>query len=641
MEKVLIKNSSDILRNLTKSCDFDTWYDEELLYYLQDSLGLSKDNDIYSELDLKHVEVEELLYVLFSAFQPYSIMMSDILQLFAKYGIKEANQNLEIEFDFDKQKEKEGLKFDFNDFMKWSEVIKKASYYIMLYKIDNNSINKVNKLIDEIIETDTLFDNVISEEGTSFNDTNTELKEWLKEYYDRKCYPKYFPKIYKTNNIILDNELNKIWLFIKSLYDLFLSLEISYYEIRKKHCELIDKDGMNVLQDILLGEYDFIIGRMIKRLNKSAQNLKKMSNEEQEENALKINIIFKSLPKVKNKIYDTIKVFEQILSLPIWKYRYELYAIWIFSHIADELGKDNCLILHHKNGKIIFPFKGTKLATYHKNVINYELWTELRTKCYITPIGNKSRKENIQPDYTIKTNGDNDIDSSILVIECKQYKKESKSNFLNAVTDYANNRPNANIVLVNYGDISFKLENQVEDSIRNRVKMIGSMRPGNTNKIKEFRQFLNNVLLKDNKEEIFELIKSKFELTWSNKPTDLDIHLTYVDNSGDKFELSYKENEINNAAISSDMMNSFGYEYINIKEWNEGKYILWVNNFSKEIPLADSKAIIQISNKIINQKFICPNTGAGEIWIIMEVDTKRKTKIIKNEIVTNLEIYQK
>jgi hypothetical protein len=68
----------------------------------------------------------------------------------------------------------------------------------------------------------------------------------------------------------------------------------------------------------------------------------------------------------------------------------------------------------------------------------------------------------MQPDYSLITSPITSPESSILEVECKQYLVASKRKFADALTDYANGRPNAQIVLVNYGRASSDILNEVD-----------------------------------------------------------------------------------------------------------------------------------------------------------------------------------
>lgn len=138
---------------------------------------------------------------------------------------------------------------------------------------------------------------------------------------------------------------------------------------------------------------------------------------------------------------------DELLSLPVWKKRHELYAVWIG---AETLGamKEHDVELHHDNGTIRFGFAKTLLATVHSTAPKMRLYIERRTELQ-SPIG-KGRVAGVQPDFTL-WRGMEEADTCKLVIEVKHYKKNAPSSFGAAMVDYARAHNDAKVVLVNHG----------------------------------------------------------------------------------------------------------------------------------------------------------------------------------------------
>jgi hypothetical protein len=87
-----------------------------------------------------------------------------------------------------------------------------------------------------------------------------------------------------------------------------------------------------------------------------------------------------------------------LLSLPQWKHRHELYAVWLASKVVQESGPesaefevvDNCLP---------FSFRPSRLALIRSLDPPLDLWLEVRSPLE-KPVG-KGRKHNVQPDMVI------------------------------------------------------------------------------------------------------------------------------------------------------------------------------------------------------------------------------------------------
>ena len=141
------------------------------------------------------------------------------------------------------------------------------------------------------------------------------------------------------------------------------------------------------------------------------------------------------------------------------------------------------MIVHTVDGTLVFPFKETHLATIPCQNGNILIFSEKKTQL-INPVG-KSRTKHIQPDYSFYKEPITDRKSSILEIECKQYKKQSTDNFARALIDYSNGREKANVCLVNYGKVDKnrvfnKIDQLAIDTIANnkdRCEVIGELKP--------------------------------------------------------------------------------------------------------------------------------------------------------------------
>jgi hypothetical protein len=163
--------------------------------------------------------------------------------------------------------------------------------------------------------------------------------------------------------------------------------------------------------------------------------------------------------------------YRDILSLPIWQRRHELYAVWIGAKIATSLKGLDCQF-HVEDGVLRFPFSGAQLATmWTKERTTYMFWTELRSRLSVAA---ESGRKSIQPDYRILRLPFDPIRGTVLVVECKQYRRSLTRNFAAALNDYAVGCPNAQVILVNNGPIGNVVLTAVKKSYRSRTRAFGS-----------------------------------------------------------------------------------------------------------------------------------------------------------------------
>lgn len=112
------------------------------------------------------------------------------------------------------------------------------------------------------------------------------------------------------------------------------------------------------------------------------------------------------------------------------------------------------------------------------------------------PLG-KGRKGHIRPDYLLSFEPITDPSQTVVVIKCKQYRKAKTKNFVDALIDYARGRPNAKVILVNYGAIPGTILGRVNETLKQRTLLIGNFLPSGRKALGETEEFniFKNALL--------------------------------------------------------------------------------------------------------------------------------------------------
>ncbi|MHC2355571.1 hypothetical protein ACVMB3_005092 [Sinorhizobium meliloti] len=180
----------------------------------------------------------------------------------------------------------------------------------------------------------------------------------------------------------------------------------------------------------------------------------------------------------------------KFLSLPIWKKRHELYAVWVFTEILTASG-DHDVRLHHDNGRIAFEFRETLLASVESAVPNLQIFTEKKSPI-INPVG-KGRKENVQPDFSIWESARSGSGKCVLVVEVKHYKKSKNRSFADVLADYAVAHPDAKIVLANYGPIGDVLS-RLQSGVKARCTVVENLNPLVSGQRQLFRQVVDDTV---------------------------------------------------------------------------------------------------------------------------------------------------
>lgn len=643
-ESEVVKNSKDLWEYLQNKGGLDlNYYDKGIMIDLRNILGFSQKKKFEEELQSKEISIELFLHSFFNALSPFSQMYSDLLKLFENGDVKETNESVLIKFDF--QSEMQSLEFDLAKFKVWIKKMNSIKANLNFFEINQENLWGLSGVFSSLVSVDYTLREV--------NIPHTqETKKWI-ELYESSWPNVNYLILPKTKNKKLNGYLTFIEMFLNDMIQKLSLLRIERSELYSYSMEVSNLDNDDIRHyawmevDLwtrsFLENYLLVIDKINNKSSVKAINL-------QDELSEKLEIFLNTLPQKNIDVSTMVEELEDFLQLPIWKKRYDFYSVWVLTQISEALN-NKMIDLISKNGVLCFSFAGSLLAET-KSTPSFQVWSEL--KSYLeNPVG-KGRKRGIQPDYSIlKSPVHNIIDSTVLVVECKQYRKQSKRNFTEALIDYAKGRPSAVVVLVNYGPASNKILNDVDEILKSRTHIIGNMRPGNTHAIKEFRDLIikatnitQSTALPSLNENILLDENIDIKLTWGRTPRDLDLYIFKkgLDNKY-KVKVDYNNrksfnNEESFIELSEDITQGFGPEIIKIKKLTKGNYLLAVNNYSKEHTLSSSEAKIDIKIKDKNYIFHCPLASQGEWWVLLELKDNKKDVIIHNRIVESISEFE-
>jgi hypothetical protein len=396
------------------------------------------------------ISAETLLRAFLKAVQPFSMMKVGILEMLSAAGASQSDSNIRVRFQFDRSDEP--LDLLLNDFRDQFEVIERQLLEVpkriwtptLLWRIPHVAESFIGSLRDPL--------------RVPVGQMDQRLQEWIDRYESTSSYEE-FPQLERTGIAELDVQVEKVSELLQDILTEYKRHGQTREELRSRSgpdtSDLIDHLGITV-SELWLTESDYWAGavaRWLQRVRALAFSGGANSNL--------ISTIETDLATIippdfgrKATVERLHRRLEDILNLPVWKRRNEVYAVWIGSQIWQAL-KDNWDIHFHVVDKTLsFAFSGVHLATLVGPGANDTVvwWTELRTGAK-TPSG--KRKEAIKPDYRLQRSPLSGVNPDILVVEVKQYKGSSgKSNFLAAIEDYAFACPNAHVVLTNYGPVT-------------------------------------------------------------------------------------------------------------------------------------------------------------------------------------------
>ena len=240
-----------------------------------------------------------------------------------------------------------------------------------------------------------------------------------------------------------------------------------------------------------------------------------------------------------------------------------------------------------------------------------------------------------------------------MIVECKQYAKVSRKNFLEAVVDYAVNSGSARVILVNYSDMDEdRLRSNVPMQLRpewsrvsDRVTLIGGFRPAASDARRRFRDcIVSQISVRfDREEDLSRQLQSRsqrspewrFSLHWDDPDIDLDLHLVLPIASGRPNRIFHGSLGTISAApwvwLERDVRNGGGDpEVLRLASLFEGRYELWGHNFTKHDRFPRSTLIrLMIDDQLIELR---PPDAAGSAWHILDLDGASGMMTIVNAI---------
>jgi hypothetical protein len=305
-----------------------------------------------------------------------------------------------------------------------------------------------------------------------------------------------------------------------------------------------------------------------------------------------------------NWVEHTVQELLDVLNLPAWRRRHELYSVWVGTQllkVVERVAPD--MRFHPVDGVLSFEFGGSRLATFNWDNKQFDIWAELRSAL----VGKSSkRKKGIQPDFRVlqavlsKSANAN----TTYVLECKHYLNANISNFTQAAADYARSCPNAVVHVVNHGPADeLVLSAALPAELRSRAQFIGDATPLLEATTQDLSNAIRDALfpglpLPTPSASTFEPVAGKtappvlpgsvgyVQLEWDDSLDDMDLALRVIGPDG---QVTQTVDFRNRGALDAppfacfdrDVQHGPGIERIDIMTWHFSRYELIATNYSE------------------------------------------------------------
>ncbi|MFD6727476.1 hypothetical protein ACFWB5_02485 [Corynebacterium xerosis] len=451
---------------------------------------------------------QELIDAILPLLTSWKLMLGDLLELYQRIGANQADKdNLKIEFAFDRNNT---LHHTLDHFRETIKKIEKVSELAPTFKFEEETAWNAFR------NTFPLYDRRYIENNCSLLriDNASELRKWNGHYEPFE----------RTGNTRINQTLEDL--------EKTIAAYISHLDFTPDGEDL----GQPTNQEAAIrqAETDHWIKACIIGMHQILSEYDEARPETlktQLEKVKRFTSSFWSGPEEKIDIEKIIETVNDVLSLPEWGKRHEIYAAWLTTQIAKAL-KHSRMTFNVIENTLSFPFSGAKLAEIESKNGQLELWCEIRSEAGGNLGG--GRKTGIQPDYRIVKRGHTpeDPNATILAIEAKQYWKSAKKVHGEALRDYSHNLPNAQVFLVANGPVSKNAIDLVDISNRNRVHVFRHTEPGNKSSCIALQNAISTLIPPPNpqfprfdQELRFGRGGMQISLNWIKSVIDLDIRI--------------------------------------------------------------------------------------------------------------------
>ncbi|NYH12176.1 hypothetical protein [Pseudomonas moraviensis] len=442
-------------------------HDKKFVEDLREGLKISPDADIGEYLKAKKIGPTPFLIAVVNALQPFSMMLNDIYAMFAEGGVRHSNDEVLIQFDFG---EADKLKFDAENFRTALKTLEKLNSVVSMHAFKPGDLNNISGgVLHALARRHPAYDaNARASDAVIIGNRNGQPVEhddatandaanaWINHssgwpYLTPPPLPQWSAGDPLGQAITpLSNAVEQLC-FRTSRYT-------SQIELRKarssKGAQTDKRIPISLWSEDLLAwvQDDHPVRFSYLRVLWLCHELAPKNANDRMAFAIEIKKLISEHSDIEQKTQST-DVLNDLLNLPIWQQRSQLYSVWLITVLKRELKSDERFELQGTNGRLDFAFAQTHIADLHIGQDVLKLVAELRTSANGIVLAGKGRKQNIQPDYALIQSTPGEEDRVIYILEAKQYAKASTRNFNEALLDYARVHTRALVALANHGPI--------------------------------------------------------------------------------------------------------------------------------------------------------------------------------------------
>jgi hypothetical protein len=619
-----VESSAELWRQLVRRGDLqDKGRDRELVRELADRLQLP--TVVGMAEALATVPLEQFVVEFFRIAEPFAAMWQDLLALFERAAATTGSQQLDIRYDFGGPDP--ALDFDLNSFRSLvGRVVELMSPFDLRRAVDQRVLwNIYDAFGDRRLDDGA---------DAGWREVAAAARSLRAE-----PFPTSLPSRPRSNDARLDGMLGELWILAGLVLEDLRTVFGHHGGYQQPPDRLGDVPSGMPIEVLRITESDYWLSFLLEATARAVPagptDLDRAVDGGLQAIADRLDAALEPLRNADPSLRSPQRVLEELLSLPLWQHRYDLYSNWVATRIVEAL-EDAGPIIHSARQRLDFSFSGTHLATFDRLGPRAHLWCEFRAPLLGESAG--TRKANIQPDITLRQDP---LTARLnpLVVECKQYAKPAYKSFAAALTDYAQGHSGATVILVNYGPgEQATVLDKVPPELRPRTAFVPMLRPGSSVALSRFTALVRGAVDLPTPPQPAatdpELTGSLGEpdvitLRWEQSPDDLDLHLLIGDSADWDIGYQFKGTLDGEpyARLLEDVRRPGGAEVIQVSRWLPFTYYVEVVNFSGQPALAAAQPTVEVGIGGETRVFHCPSDAPADRWLVCAIDGVTRTII--------------
>lgn len=468
-------------------------YDAALVADIREVLFPGSPRSLERDLKKAGTSAQQFLEAFFRAAQPFAMMLSDILAMFEDANAKRSDNNLKIVFQLGKASPE--LAMSLQAFRETTGAVRRLTHFVRRRQWTIYTLYELDHAAGQCLEEFGLKQPEIT--GRRGEETSiisgTPAEQWCRRNGRRRWVR--FPGFTKPSNEELSAAVLECESLLHAVVDACMEAGPTYDDLSPKLIwgrempEAPDEgEAENAFWRFAHDHLENRLAAIVEAIIHHVETLPTAEGKERSRRAAKLLAdIVNKVPVVHGVEEKLERSFHDLINLPVWKRRYEVYAVWVGARIMRAL-PDHPAEWHPDGDTLCFPFSGVHLATLKSGQGDVQFWTEKRTS--LNGATGVFGRKSIQPDFRLMFVPVDRRNATALVVECKQYKRGVSSWFAGALDDYALGCPEATVLLVNYGEVAEGVSERVHESRRSRCHVVAKMRPDNASALAAFKKIV-------------------------------------------------------------------------------------------------------------------------------------------------------